>query len=70
MNRQTAEPIVADVQRLWELATSLPDIARALHLPERLVRHVLRHGVLPEAGPQWNQGELFEQPQRGHVSER
>ena len=70
MNRQTVEPIIADVVRLWELATSLPDIAKALHLPERLVRRILQSGELPEAGPQWHQGELFSQPERDHVSER
>ena len=51
-NRQTAGQIVADIQRLWELATPLPDIAKTLRLPKRLVGHVLQHGELPEAGPQ------------------
>ena len=64
MNRQHAEPIVSEIIRLWEVATSLPAIAAGLHLPERLVMHVLQHGALPEEQPSWHQ------PKRDWVSER
>ena len=51
-NCHTAEQFSEDIQRLSELATPLPVIAKTLRLPKRLAGHVLQHGEPPEAGPQ------------------
>ena len=71
MNRTDAQTIIEDIRRLWELATPLLDIASGLHLPARLVQHVLQHGTLPEDQPEWIQGDLLSgQPAPDAISER
>jgi hypothetical protein len=55
MNTQQAQAIIDDISRLYELATPLDVIARSLHLPLRLVRHVIQHGQFPAEQPQWKQ---------------
>ncbi|GEM_PF-2479911 len=71
MNRTDAQTIIEDIRRLWELATPLLDIASGLHLPDKLVRHVLQHGKLPEDQPRWIQGDLLSgQPSPDAVSTR
>jgi len=71
MNRTDAQTIIEDIRRLWELATPLLDIASGLHLPARLVRHVLQHGKLPEDQRRWIQGDLLSgQPSPDAISER
>ncbi|MEQ9410939.1 MAG: hypothetical protein RIK87_24725 [Fuerstiella sp.] len=53
MRRDEAQPIVDDIRTLHELMTPADVIARKLHLPERLVRHVIQHGQIPPEQPQW-----------------
>lgn len=55
MNRDHAQAIVRDIRALWEVATPPSVIARRLHLPERLVCHVINTGALPQdiRKPHW-----------------
>ena len=48
MNTQQAQAIVDDIRRLYEVATPIDFIARSLHMPVRLIQHVVQHGHLPE----------------------
>ena len=53
MNTQQAQAIVDDIRRLYEVATPIDVIARSLHLPLRLVRHVIQHGQFPAEQLHW-----------------
>lgn len=59
-DEQTQEvETVEAIRMLWQIATPAPDIAKALHLPQATVIHVLQKGTLPPREPQWIQTDLF-----------
>ena len=51
--RTTPDPpkdtIVDDIKALWDAGRTLPGIAALLHLPDKVVRHVLQTGEMPNA---------------------
>ncbi|MGB4709685.1 MAG: hypothetical protein WBH28_14545 [Fuerstiella sp.] len=53
MDTQQAQGIIDDIRRLHEVATPISVIAQKLHLPVRLIQHVVQHGHIPAEQPQW-----------------
>ena len=43
------DPIVDDIRTLWDAGRTLPGIAALLHLEDKVVRHVLQTGEMPNA---------------------
>lgn len=43
------DPLVDDIRALWDAGTTVPNIARRLHQPEKVVKHVLAHDNMPNA---------------------
>jgi hypothetical protein len=43
------DPIVDDIKALWDAGRTLPGIAALLHLEDKVVRHVLQTGEMPNA---------------------
>ncbi|MEZ6063292.1 MAG: hypothetical protein R3C19_23340 [Planctomycetaceae bacterium] len=49
MEGSHAQVIVSDIKALWQVARPIAEIARNLHLPESIIRHVIATGTLPES---------------------
>lgn len=58
MTRTETQVIVDDIRTLHAHCVSVAEVARTLHLPERIIRHVIEHGVFPERQPQWTQQSI------------